>query len=170
MDNTNNINIPKFALSFGLIAGLVRVLIDYLPKILDLSAFTYYATFFVGFVFEIFVIYYVLKTFKLKNGILLFKQTLQIGITIMFVLGLIYCTMSYIYDTYIDSEYTVRKTLEILEKYNPDQMESFEIQMKHAEQNKSILGIFTFTLYFVFIGVFISLILGSFLKSENSNS
>ena len=86
----------------------------------------------------------------------------------MLVLGLIFTGFAYIYDNFIDTEFTMRKTVELMESFNPDGVEEIEAQFADAKENKtkSLLGILTYTLYFIFLGAVISLIAGAAMRTK----
>ena len=165
---SNKLNVQKYALGFGLIAGVSRILIDIIPKTLDFSPMAWYSTYGLAFILEVIFITYAIKRFKKLKGSLNLGEAVRIGVIIMLVLGLIFTSFSYVYDNFIDSEFTMRKSIEMMENFNPDGVEELEKQFAEAKENKgkSLLGILTYTLYFVFIGAVISLISGAVLRTK----
>src|SRR5690554_4814227 len=107
----SQINLQKFVLPFAFLLGLIRILIDIIPKTLSFSAFPYYSTFLIAFIIEIIFIVYVIKRFRKANGIINFRQILKIGVIIMFITGLLYTSASYLYDIYIDPDYQTNLAL-----------------------------------------------------------
>ncbi len=166
MDNT--VNLQKFTLQFAIIAALGRVLIDILPKIFSFGAMAYYSTFLVCFLLEIVFIFFVIKKFKSLNNTLTLKDSLKIGVIMMLVIGLIYSSASYIYDTYIDPNYQVDLALSFVEKFAPEKLEETRNTILESQKNKNPLGILTSTLWFVFLGFVISLIVGSILRTKEN--
>lgn len=162
------INLQKFVLPFALLLGLIRILIDVIPKTLSFSAIPYYSTFFIAFIIEIIFIVYIIKKFKKSNGILTLKQALKIGVIVMLITGLLYTSASYIYDTYIDPEFQINTAMSFVEKFAPEKIEESRAQLVESQKNKSALGILTYTLWFVILGFIISLITGSVLKTKET--
>jgi len=162
------VNLQKFVLPFAFLAGLIRILIDFTPKIFSPTPLAYYSTFLIALVFEIVFIVYVIKLFKKKNSFLDFKQALKIGIIIMLILGLMYTTSAFIYDTYIDPDFQNNIALAWVQKMSPDQVETVKDQIELAKKNKDMnyFGIPLYTIWFVFLGAVISLISGNILKTK----
>ena len=162
------IKLQSFVLPFALMAGLTRVLIDFLPKVMGASAILYFSTFAIAFILEIIFVVYVIKLFKKKNGSIELKQSITIGIIIMLVLGLMYTSSSFAYDTYINPDFQREIQMKFVENGTPEQIEAVENSLKAAEDNKdkAYLGIPLYTLWFVFLGFVISLITGSILKTK----
>lgn len=162
------LNVQKYALGLGLIAGVTRILIDVIPKTLDLSPIAWYSTYAIAFILEIIFIVYAIRKFKKSNGSLNLGEAVRVGVIIMLVLGLLFTSFAYIYDNFIDTEFTMRKTIEFMENFNPDGVEQIEAQFADANENKakSLLGILTYTLYFVFLGAVISLIAGAAMRTK----
>ncbi len=160
------INLQKFVLPFALLLGLIRILIDVIPKTFSFSAIPYYSTFFIAFIIEVIFIVFIIKKFKKNNGILTLKQSLKIGVIVMLITGLLYTSASYIYDTYIDPEFQINTAMSFVEKFAPEKIEESRAQIAESQKNKSALGILTYTLWFVILGFIISLITGSVLKTK----
>ncbi|WP_299682179.1 DUF4199 domain-containing protein [uncultured Dokdonia sp.] len=164
------LSVQKYALGLGLLAGITRIFIDIIPKTLDFSAIAWYFTYAVAFIFEIIFIVYALKKYKKTNGSLDLGEAARIGVIIMLILGFLFTSFAYIYDNFIDPEFTMSKTLELMESFNPEGIKEKETQFADANENKakSLLGILTYTLYFVFLGAVISLIAGAALRTKES--
>jgi len=163
-----NQNLQQFALQFGLIAGLIRVLIDYSTRTLDLGPMLYYSTFIICFIAEVILIVYLHKKFKKINLSLSMSEALKIGIIVMIFIGLLYSGGAYIYDTYIDPNFQINTAIAWIDTFAPasEQRDAMVAQITQEQKNSSAIGIFIAMLWFAFIGLIISLISGSILQTK----
>lgn len=163
-------SLQSYVFPFALYAGLTRVVIDLIPKFLELSPFLFYLSFLLCFVLEISFIVYITKQYKtLNNNQLILQDGLKIGVIIMMVVGFIYAISSFIYDTYINPDYLINTTLNIVEKYNPSQLEITKTQLEEGVKNPSILGVFFVIIRFIITGFLISVVTTNFLKTKPEN-
>ncbi|NAS30282.1 DUF4199 family protein [Flavobacteriaceae bacterium R38] len=160
-------NIRDFILPTAIIFGVARVIIDLLPKLFSAGPIVYYSTFLICFILEIIFISRFIKKYRsFNNGFLSIKQALLIGITMMVVIGTLYSISSYVYDTYVDSNFQIATTIAWAEMFG--QGDAVRDQIAENPPNRSPIGILFGILWFTFIGFLISMIAGSVLKkSEN---
>ena len=162
----NKVNIKSFVIQFAAIAGLFRVLIDIVPKALSFGPISYYSTFFISFILEIILITFIIKRFKTKNKFLTLSNAIKIGVTLMLIVGLCYSTISYIYDSYVDPNFQTDTAIALIEKFQLPNIDEMRDQILESQNKSSPIGILTSTLWFSFLGLIISFISGSILKSK----
>lgn len=167
MEENHSKSIKELVIPIAMIAGAGRVFIDFIPKMLSLGAIPYYATFLVCFIIEIFLITKVVKKFKtLNNNVLTLKQALKIGVTLMFIIGIVYSVSSYAYDTFIDPNFQIETAIEWGETFGQGQ--AVRQQLAENPPKGSAIGILWGILWFSFLGFIISMIVGSVLRNENN--
>lgn len=162
-------NFLSYIFGVAIISGIARVALDYLFRILELSPIAYYLTFILAFVLEIYIIVFVIKKYKKLKNPLTIVDALKTGIIIMGVIGLLYCTMAYIYDMYIDPDFQTNMTLQFTEQFSPDQLEQTKQNLANQDRSKSYFGVIMYTIWFVFLGTVISLIAGSVYKTKEAS-
>lgn len=155
-----------FILKISILSGIGRVILDYLPRLLDVSPVVYYLTFFIAFIAEVSILVYSIKRYKNHIGSLSIIGSLKNGVIIMGIIGLFYCSMAYIYDMYIDPTFQTNMTIRFTEQFSPDQLDKAKENIQNQNVNKSYLGVIMYTIWFVFLGATISLIAGSILKTN----
>mgnify|MGYP006195712393 FL=1 len=84
----------------------------------------------------------------------------------MLITGFFYSVSSFVYDTYIDPNFQVNAIIEVVGKYNPNELEKIKQQMEYSKQSPSSIGILTSTIWFIIVGFVISLVTTNFLKSN----
>jgi len=167
MENKTAISIKKFVLPFAIMAGVIRVLIDVIPKLIILKGQYYYGTFLISFIIEAIVITLLILKFKRKNNnTLTLRNALKVGITFMTIVGILFSLSAYIYDTFIDSTYQVNAAIDWAELFN--KAEEVRKQQQENPPKGTIIGILSGVVRFSIIGLFISFISGSILKTHNS--
>ncbi|WP_299247977.1 DUF4199 domain-containing protein [uncultured Aquimarina sp.] len=159
-------NFLNYILGIAILSGIARVTLDYLSRILELSPILYYSTFLIAFILEIWVIIFVIKKYKETKSTLTIFDALKTGIIIMGVIGICYCTMAYIYDTYIDPDFVSNTTIRFTEQFSPEQLEQVKENLKNQDTSKSYFGVIMYTIYFLFLGAVISLIAGAVFKTK----
>ncbi|QWX85517.1 DUF4199 domain-containing protein [Cellulophaga sp. HaHaR_3_176] len=166
METNNSSSIKSLVIPFAIIAGIARVILDVLPKVLSSGSLFYYSTFLIAFLLEIVAIVFLIKKYKaLSNGELSLKDAISVGLTFMLIVGIFFATSSYIYDTYIDTDFQINTALEWAERYGKTQ----EVQEKingDPDKNGAIFGIFTSILMFSFIGFVVSILAGSIFRTK----
>lgn len=162
-------NFLSYIFGVAIISGIARVSLDYLFRILELSPIAYYLTFILAFILEIYIIVFVVKKYKKLKNPLTIVDALKTGIIIMGVIGLLYCTMAYIYDMYIDPDFQTNMTLRFTEQFSPDQLEQTKQNLANQDRSKSYFGVIMYTIWFVFLGTVISLIVGSVYKTKEAS-
>lgn len=162
------LNKYKTILIIAILSGVTRVIIDYIFRFFDSSPLIYYSTFLICFILEVFLIFQISKKYKEINSEFTLIDSLKIGISIMGVIGLAYCSMAYIYDIYIDPNFQYNTTIKFNEVYAPDQLELVKENLKTQNNTNSFIGIFIYTIWFVFLGAVISLISGSILRTSQN--
>ncbi|WP_188112175.1 DUF4199 domain-containing protein [Aquimarina sp. RZ0] len=155
-----------YILGIAIISGIVRVLLDYVSRILDTAPIIYYSTFLIAFILEVIIIIYTIKKYKKVKNIFTIFDALKVGISIMGIVGLLYCVMAFIYDQYIDPEFQNTMTLKFTEQFSPEQLEQVTENLKNQDTSKSYIGVIMYTIWFIFLGSIISLIAGSVLKTK----
>lgn len=157
---TQNKNFLPVAFQYGIILGVLRILVDFGLKMADVSAMTYYVGYVIGFVLEIVLIFMAIKYFrdKVNGGLLSFSEAIKIGIVMMIITGVfLFISMSF-----IDQDFQMRKAIEMTEQYNPDQLEETIEKIEEGKKNpKYFMSFGIFTIYFIFIGFVISAIGGA---------
>ncbi|MBW1295735.1 DUF4199 domain-containing protein [Aquimarina litoralis] len=162
-------NFISYILKVAIISGIARVTLDYLFRILELSPIAYYLTFVLAFILEVYIIVFVIKKYKQHKTPLTIIDALKTGIIIMGVIGLFYCTMAYIYDMYIDPDFQTNMTLRFTEQFTPDQVEQTKQNLANQDHSKSYFGVIMYTIWFVFLGAVISLLVGSIYKTKEAS-
>jgi hypothetical protein len=163
--------LQNYILPFAFFAAVVRILVDTVFKTLDFGPLYYYSTFLICFILEIIFITIVISKYKNKFGSLKTRQALKIGVIIMLITGFGYSSFSFLYDNFIDPEFQNSTIIEITKKYNPQGLEAVKKQILDAKAigiGKKLLGILTSTLWFVVLGLLISFISGSVLKTKEN--
>ncbi len=156
----------NYIIGIAILSGIARVLLDYVPRLLNFSPILYYLTFLIAFILEITIIIYVIKKYKKTKGSLTIIDALKAGVIIMGIIGLFYCSMAYIYDVYIDPDFQTNMTLRFTEQFSPDQLEQVQQNINNQDTSKSYIGVIMYTIWFVFLGAAISLIAGSIFKTK----
>ncbi|WP_299438817.1 DUF4199 domain-containing protein [uncultured Aquimarina sp.] len=163
-------NFLNYILGIALLSGIARVALDYLSRILDIAPILYYATFLIALILEIIIIIYVIKKYKNTKGTLTIVDALKVGIIIMGVIGVSYCSMAYIYDMYIDPDFQTNMTIRFTEQFSPDQLEQVQQNLANQDTSKSYIGVIMYTIWFIFLGAVISLIAGSVFKTNSAST
>jgi glycerol uptake facilitator-like aquaporin len=156
-------SLVELALTYGIILGLLRMLLDFSYKFSDAAATSYYVGYIIAFVAEVIVIVMAIKAFRNKynGGLLKFSEAVKIGI-IMMIMVAIFMIIS---GTFINPEYALDKQIELVEKYNPDQLEATMEQINNAKENPNYVFSFAMAiLYYVFLGFVISAITGAVMR------
>lgn len=162
-----NKNIKEYILPIALMAGLARVVIDFIPKMLDASPAVYYSTFLLCFVIEvIFLIIVTKKIKKLNNNYLTTRQAITIGVTAMVVIGSLYGVSSYIYDNFIDEFYQTNTMIRWGQMWGPEAEQAINQQIKDNPPTTNITAIFITIVRFSIVGLIISAIIGAVLKTK----
>jgi chloramphenicol O-acetyltransferase len=167
MENQSK-NYVQFAIKWGLILGALRMLLDVLIKILDLSPMVFSASTFIGFLLEIIIVFIAIKSFrdKINNGNLKLVEGVKIGVIIMLITGVFY----FISTSFFMPEVAIQKSMQILEQYNPDLAETMAEKVESAQESPNyILSFFSTLLWFSFLGSLISLISSLILKRNKDN-
>jgi len=161
-------NFLNYILGIAVISGIARIALDYLGRILNLAPTLYYFTFLIALVLEIMIITHVIKKYKSIKGSLIITDALKSGIIIMGVIGLCYCSMAYVYDIYIDPNFQKNTTLRFTEQFSPEQLDQVKQNLSNQDTSKSYFGVIMYTIWFLFLGAVISLILGAVLKTKET--
>ena len=165
--SSDSIKLQAYVVPLALLAAATRISIDLIPKLTGMNPIFYYLSFILCFFLEILFIVYVTKSFKEKNNSqLTFQEGLKVGIIIMLITGFFYSVSSFVYDTYIDPNFQVNAILEVVGKYNPNELEKIKQQMEYSKQSPSSIGILTSTIWFIIVGFVISLVTTNFFKSN----
>ncbi len=155
-----------FIIGIGIISGSIRVLIDYVFRYIDSSPIMYYSTFLIAFIAEIIIIIWAIKKYKNTKGTLTIIDAVKTGVIIMGSIGLFYCTMAFVYDTYIDPDFQTTMTIRFTEQFSPEQLAQVKENIKNQNAAQSYIGVIMYTIWFVFLGAVISLIAGAVLKTK----
>lgn len=158
--------IKEIAIPIGIATGIARVVIDFIPKILNSGPAIYYSTFLICLFLEIAVIIYAIKKYKKQSSYLTVRDGLQIGVTIMLIVGIIYTTSSYVYDTYIDPSFQINTAIAWGDKFG--QGDAVRERISKNDSNSSSIGIIYGLLQFSFVGFLISMIVSSILKTPKN--
>lgn len=152
----------EISLYFGIILAILRISTDVILKILDVDATTYYVGYLIGFILEIVLIILAIKKFKkINEGFLVLSDSLKIGIIMMITTGIGFFMSS----VFFDQDFQNRKAIEMVEKYNPEQLEITLEKINEAKENpKYFISFGLWLLYFIFLGFVISLVGGSIMK------
>ncbi|WP_027392059.1 DUF4199 domain-containing protein [Aquimarina latercula] len=163
-------NFLTYIITIAISTGIARVALDYLSRILNISPILYYLTFLIALILEIVIIIYVIKKYKTHKSVLNITDALKVGIIIMGIVGLCYCSMAYIYDVYIDPDFQTNMTLRFTEQFTPEQLDQVKQNLENQDSSKSYIGVIMYTIWFIFIGAVISLIAGSVFKTKVASS
>ena len=87
----------------------------------------------------------------------------------MGTIGICYCSMAYIYDTYIDPGFQSDMTIRFTKQFSPDQLDQVQQNLNNQDQSKSYIGVIMYTIWFIFLGAVISLIIGSVFKTNSAS-
>ena len=162
-----NKNIKEFILPIALMTGLARVIIDFIPKMLDASPAIYYSTFLICFIAEVVLLTIVTKRFKkLNDNYLTTRQAITIGVTAMVVIGTLYGLSSYIYDNFIDEFYQTNTMIRWGQMWGPEAEQAINQQIKENPPVTNITAIFITIVRFSILGLIISTIIGAVLKTK----
>ncbi len=162
---TSKKNFLPIAFQYGIILAMLRVLLDFGLKMMDVSAMMYYIGYVIGFVLEIILVFIAIKLFrdKFNNGLLSFTEAIKIGIVMMIIVGIgLFISMSF-----IDEDFQMRKAIEMVEQYQPDQLDETIEKMEEGKKNpKYFMSFGFFLIYYIFIGFIISAISGAILGKK----
>ena len=166
METSKN-NFLQLALQYGIILAILRILLDFGLKMMDVSSMMYYIGYVIGFVLEIILVFIAIKIFrdKFNNGLLSFTEAIKIGIVMMIIVGIgLFISMSF-----IDEDFQIRKAIEMVEQYQPDKLDETIEKIEEGKKNpKYLMSFGLFLVYFIFLGFVISAISGTILgKKEN---
>lgn len=169
MTNTHASLIKTLVVPAALVAGLGRIAIDFLAKLSASGPLFYYSTFFISFVLEIFLIIYLTKQYKKKNGgILYVRDGLKIAVAAMIIIGLMFALYSFTYNNYVDPSFQTETAIAWGELFG--QGDAVQEEIAKNESQNSPFGIFYVMLQFSFLGFVIGMVTSSILKTkENLN-
>ena len=162
-----NNNLLYHAIQWGIILGIIRILIDVIAKVLDVSSMVYYSTSLIGFVVEILIIIYVIKVFrdKLNNGNLSISQAIKMGLIMMIIVAI----FLFIIKSFFEPDFEISKSIEMVEKYQPEKLDEVMEKVSEAKENPQYIKSFAFILgWFMFLGLLISSITGAIMKKEET--
>lgn len=161
----NNKIFLNHAIQWGVILGVIRILIDVLSKILNVSSLVYSSTSFIGFVIEIIIIVIAIKLFrdKLNNGNLNISQSIKIGLIMMIIVAI----FLFLIKTFFEPDFEINKTLEMVEKFQPEKLDEVTDKFNEAKEYPQYIKSFAIIIgWFMFLGLLISAITGAILKNE----
>lgn len=163
-----NNNYVAHAVQFGVILAVLRVLLDVTLKSFDVSAIMYQMSYFLGFILEIIVILIAIKAFrdKYNNGMLSMSEAVKIGLIMMIITS----TLLFVSMKFYMPEFAEAKALEVIEQYQPEKYDEMVTAMELAQENpKYLLSFAVSLLWFMFIGLIVSLIGGAIFKKNEDN-
>ncbi len=171
MEESNKEIIKKFILPIAIIVAISRVVIDFIPKILDASPVLYYSTFFICFIAEIIIIRYVIKKFKsINNNNITLRQAILLGVTLMVVIGALYGISSYVYDKFLDPNFQTNTMVKWGQMWGAEAEKAIIMQLEENPPTPKITGILFTILWFSFLGLIISAIMGSVFKTKKQET
>lgn len=157
----------EVALFYGILLALLRVGVDVLLKVMDVSSMTYYLGYVIGFILEIIIVIVAIKAYRKNNdGYLSFVESIKIGMIALILTGIAFFAGQMLFDP----DFAGRKAIEMVEKMNPEQLQATIDQIEEAKNNPKYLFSLAMTiLYFTFIGFVISAIAGAALKKSKED-
>ena len=159
--------IKKIVLPIALMAGLVRIAIDFIAKISTNGPLFYYATFFISLILEVFLIIYVIKKFKkMNNNQLNTQEGVKIAVATMVLIGLLFALYSFAYNNYINPSFQTDMAIAWGEFFG--QGDAIRKEISKNKSNNSPFGIFYVMLQFSFLGFIIGLAVSSILKTKQN--
>ncbi|MGB3775815.1 MAG: DUF4199 domain-containing protein [Leeuwenhoekiella sp.] len=163
----------KIALNFGVILGIISILLAVILYITDNLLKQSWVTSVVGFLITIGVIVYALSTFKKANGgFMSLTEALKIGVGVALIGGLIAGMYNVIFLTYIEPDFTEQiveqQRMTLTEEYpnfTEDQInQSLDMTRKFS---KPWISLAFYVILNLFFGFIISLIAGLVMKKED---
>ncbi|MEE9350137.1 MAG: DUF4199 domain-containing protein [Flavobacteriaceae bacterium] len=157
----------QHAIKFGLILGVLRLVIDIVSKELNVTAMQYSLTPYLSLLLEIILIVFAIFIFKLKvNGnTLSIKEAVKIGFIMMIITG----TFFFVTYNFYKPEFAQEAYLELTKLREPEKLNEAISNVKNANLNPNYtMGFATNMLKFMFIGLIISAISGVILYKKNN--
>ncbi len=161
-------NLVEIAVFYGIILAVLRVTTDVILKTLDVSSMTYYIGYVVGFVLEIILVVIAIRKYKKKNnGFLNFANGLKIGIIMLIITGIAFFLSS----AFFDQDFQNRKAIEMVEQYNPEELDNVLEKIEEAKENpKYFISFSLWLIYFIFIGFVISAISSAIMQKKEEDT
>jgi len=153
------------AIKFGIILGIIRVLLDMAIKYFDASAVLFNLSAIIGLFIEFIIVFIALKIFQKSNPNSSIKDFARISIVMLILTGaLLFFSINFYHP-----EYAQNKLIELTKKVQPDQLENILEGIKHAKENPNYISNFATTLVkFIMIGAIIGFLNGLIITFTNS--
>ena len=165
----------KFILNYGLVLGVVSILINVVMYVMNLHIEKNWITGILGFIAMITIIVIGINKFKQANGTYLtLGQALKIGIGISLVAAILGIIYQLIFMNYIEPDY-MDKVMEIqyekMIEQNPNMtQDQIDMSMEMAKKFSTPAITSAFALVgSLFFGLIISLVAGLIMKKENNH-
>lgn len=167
MEEHKKNNIKEFIIPIAIFTGIGRVIVDFVPKLLDVSPIVYYSTFAICFIAEIIIISISIKKFKkLNENEISLREAIKIGVTLMVIVGILYGASSYAYDKFIDPNFQTNTMIKWGQMWGGEAEKAITTQLKQNPPTPKITSILFTILWFSFLGLIISAITGSMFKTK----
>jgi len=155
------------AIIFGVILGILRVLLDMGIKYFDANATIFNSSAIIGLGLEFIIVFIALKIFINKDQSLSIKDSTKIGIVMLMITGaLLFFSINFYHP-----EYAQNKLIQLVKKVQPDQLENILDGIKQAKENPNYISNFATTLVkFIMIGAVLGFLNGVIVTFTNSKN
>jgi hypothetical protein len=155
------------AIKFGIILGIIRVLLDMSIKYFDANTVIFNLSAIIGLGLEFLIVFLALKIFQQKDPNLTIKDSTKIGIVMLMITGAIL----FFSINFYHPEYAQNKLIELTKKVQPDQLENILEGIKQAKENPNYISNFATTLVkFIMIGAILGFLNGVIVTFTNSKN
>ena len=153
------------AIKFGIILGIIRVLLDIGIKYFDASMMFFNLSAIIGLFIEFVIVLLALKKFKNKSTNLTTKYLVKISVVMLMITG----AMLFISINFYHPEYAQNKLIELTKQVQPEQLDTILEGIKQAKENPNYVANFASTIVkFIMIGAIIGVLNGVILTFFNS--
>ena len=153
-----------YAIKFGIILGIIRVLLDMSIKYFDASAVLFNLSAIIGLIIEFIAVFIALKIINNSYKITL-KDAAKISIIMLIITG----AFLFISINFYHPEYAQNKLIELTKQVQPDQLDNILEGIKQSKENPNYISNFASTLVkFIMIGAIIGFLNGIIVTFTNS--
>ena len=153
------------AIKFGIILGIIRVLLDVGIKYFDASAVLFNLSAIIGLFIEFIVVFLALKIVQKTNPNLTIKDATKISVVMLMITS----ALLYFAINFYHPEYAQNKLIVLTKQVQPDQLENILEGIKNTNENPNYIANFATTLVkFIIIGAIIGFLNGVILTFANA--
>ena len=162
MDKNNHI---AHAIKYGIILGIIRVLLDMGIKYFDASAMFFNLSAIIGLFIEFIIVLLALKIYKNKNADSTTKNLVKISVVMLMITG----AMLFLSINFYHPEYAQNKLIELTKQVKQEQLDKILEGIKQAKENPNYFANFASTIVkFIMIGAIIGVLNGVILTFSNA--